>query len=139
MAPPNLTKVKEPSQLDSFVREMESATREMELLLEGVRNNSSVELAGMQKDLEYILGIVKDLNKTIRGEGNAPGILERIVKLEERLNHTRESLLDREETGGKINAAHVQGNWSVKVATIGALTSLITTIIMIIVQILLKK
>ncbi len=139
MAPPIISKVREPSKLDHFVREMESTTKEMELLLESVRNNSSVELAGMEKDLKYILATVTDLQKTIRGDSGTSGILERIVKLEERLNHTRESLVDRNESTGEEKKAHIQGNWSVKVATIGSLTALVTTILMIIVQIILKK
>ena len=137
--PSNLTRLKDQNPIDAFVREMETAAQQMQLMLGEVRTTSNAEIMKMTRDLEYITDTLKDLHKTIRGEGSAPGLIERVATMEERLNHTRASIVDRGDADGKTNTANIQGNWQMKVAMLGSFTSLISTLILIIIQIVLKK
>jgi hypothetical protein len=139
LPPSNLTRLKDQNPIDAFVREMEAASQQMQVMLNEVRVNSNGEISAMNRDLEYITETLKDLHKTIRGEGSAPGLIERVATMEERLNHTRASIVNQGEADGKASAANVQGGWQMKVAMLGSFTSLISTLIMIIIQIVLKK
>lgn len=136
---PQITRLKDSNPIDDVVREMEGTAREMQNLLTEVRSNSNAEISGMAKELELMADTLKDLHKSIRGEGPAPGLIERVATMEERLNHARASIITIGDDEKKEKAAHIQGGYGMKIAMLGSFTSLLASLIMIILQILLKK